>query len=334
MKRSPLLALSALTALLLSSCAAPSEETAAGGEDGGTLSVLASFYPLQYVTERVGGEQVRVESMTPAGAEPHDLELSPAAVDRVRTADAVVYLSGFQPAVDDAVAQAAPEHALDAAHAGIEGEAAHAAEEHAAAEEDHSAEAHEASGAEESHAGEDGADGGHGHGAQDPHFWLDPQRLAAVAVEVAHELGEADPDNAALYERNAEELTGELEALDQEFSSGLETCERRTVVVAHEAYGYLTDAYDLEQVSVAGLEPDTEPSPARLAEIGKVVEEEGVTTVFAESEVDTGVAEALAAEHGVETAVLDPVETQADESADYQQVMRANLGALRAALGC
>ncbi|MEF3120457.1 metal ABC transporter substrate-binding protein [Kocuria flava] len=334
MKRSPLLALSALTALLLSSCAAPSEETAAGGEDGGTLSVLASFYPLQYVTERVGGEQVRVESMTPAGAEPHDLELSPAAVDRVRTADAVVYLSGFQPAVDDAVAQAAPEHALDAAHAGIEGEAAHAAEEHAAAEEDHSAEAHEASGAEESHAGEDGADDGHGHGAQDPHFWLDPQRLAAVAVEVAHELGEADPDNAALYERNAEELTGELEALDQEFSSGLETCERRTVVVAHEAYGYLTDAYDLEQVSVAGLEPDTEPSPSRLAEIGKVVEEEGVTTVFAESEVDTGVAETLAAEHGVETAVLDPVETQADESADYQQVMRANLEALRAALGC
>ncbi|WP_272026326.1 metal ABC transporter substrate-binding protein [Kocuria rosea] len=325
--------LSLTAALALSSCASGSgDPSAAGGGSSGTLSVQASFYPLQYVTERVGGDLVQVDSLTPAGAEPHDLELSPAAVDGLRTADAVVYLSGFQPAVDDAVAQAAPEHALDAVHAGVEGEEAHSAEEHGAAEESHTEEAHgdEAS-AEEPHAEDDH---GHDHGGEDPHFWLEPDRLAAVATEVAHELAEVDPDNAETYESNAEELAEELAALDEEFAAGLATCERDTIVVSHDAYGYLADKYDLEQVAIAGLDPDTEPSPARLAEIGKVVEAEGVTTVFSESLVNPKVAETLAAEHGIETAVLDPVENQSDESADYQQVMRNNLEALRTALDC
>ncbi|MEX5299932.1 metal ABC transporter substrate-binding protein [Kocuria sp. CPCC 205292] len=332
--------LSLIAALALSSCATGSADPAATAEGSdGTLDVQASFYPLQYVTERVGGEHVQVESLTPAGAEPHDLELSPAAVDGLRTADAVVYLSGFQPAVDDAVAQAAPEHVLDAVHAGVEGEEAHSAEEHEEAGSSHSGEAHgddapageqSAQGAAEEAAGDDG----HGHAGEDPHFWLDPERLAAVATEVAHELAEVDPDHAAAYESNAEKLTAELAALDQEFTEGLATCERDTIVVSHDAYGYLADKYDLEQVSVAGFEPDTEPSPARLAEIGEVVEAEGVTTVFSESTVNPKVAETLAAEHGIETAVLDPVEGQVDESADYQQVMRANLEALRTALDC
>ena len=79
--------LSLTAALALSSCAAGSGDPSAvtAGDAGETLSVQASFYPLQYVTERVGGDLVQVESLTPAGAEPHDLELSPAAVDGLRT---------------------------------------------------------------------------------------------------------------------------------------------------------------------------------------------------------------------------------------------------------
>ena len=328
--------LSLAAALALASCASGSADPSAAGEGSGeALSVQASFYPLQYVTERVGGDLVEVESLTPAGAEPHDLELSPAAVDGLRTADAVVYLSGFQPAVDDAVAQAAPEHALDAVHAGVEGEEAHSAEEHGSAEESHAEEAHgDAPPAGEQQAEGASGDDGHGHDGEDPHFWLDPDRLAAVATEVAHELAEIDPDNAAAYESNAEQLTTELAALDEEFTEGLATCERKTIVVSHDAYGYLADKYDLEQVAVAGFEPDTEPSPARLAEIGEALEAEGVTTVFSESAVNPKIAETLAAEHGAKTAVLDPVEAQADENADYQQVMRTNLQALRTALEC
>jgi zinc transport system substrate-binding protein len=274
---------------------------------------MASFYPLQYVAERVGGDHVEVDSLTPPGAEPHDLELSPAAVAELGKAAAVVYLSGFQPAVDDAVAQVSPKHAVD-----VSAEADLAA-------------AH----SEEEHAGEAGhAEDGHEHGATDPHFWLDPQRLAHAAQEVAAGLGEADPGNAAAYKANAAELARELTGLDADFAKGLTGCRIRTIVVSHDAYGYMADKYGLEQVGIAGLDPESEPSPARLAEIGKVVRAKGVTTVFSETLVNPKVTQTLASDLGIRTAVLDPLEGLKDQSADYQQVMRKNLAALRSALDC
>ncbi|MEX5303225.1 metal ABC transporter solute-binding protein, Zn/Mn family [Kocuria sabuli] len=275
--------------------------------------MAASFYPLQYVTERVGGDLVTVQSLTPAGADAHDVELSPAAVAELGEVEAVVYLSGFQAAVDDAVAQAAPEYVVDAAGP---------------------ADLMAASGHDHEHEGHDHEHEAHDHGGMDPHFWLDPVRLAAVAEEVARQFGEADPDNAGTYEANAAQLAGELTDLDEEFRTGLESCDQRTVVAGHEAYGYLTDKYGLEQVGIAGLDPEAEPSPARLAEVGNVIQDQGVTTVFTESQLNPKVARTLADDHGITSAVLDPVESQVEQDKDYQQVMRENLEALRAGLGC
>src|SRR3954452_11195302 len=69
--------------------------------------VVASFYPLAFVAERIGGDGVSVTNLTPAGAEPHDFELSPKDVARVQKADLVLYLShGFQPAVEKAIGDA------------------------------------------------------------------------------------------------------------------------------------------------------------------------------------------------------------------------------------
>lgn len=326
-------ALSVAGALALTGCAAagstePPASTAAETGASGPLQVMASFYPLQYIAEKVGGDHVEVASLTPPGAEPHDLELSPAVVAELEKAAAVVYLSGFQPAVDDAVAQVSPAHAVDVS-AEADLAASHSEAEHAA-EEGHTQTGHAA---EEGHTeAEHAAEGG--QAGRDLHFWLDPVRLAHAAGAVAAELGAADPENAADYEANAAALTEELTALDNEFTQGLADCEIRTVVVSHEAYGYLTDKYGLEQVGIAGLEPDTEPAPARLAEIGKVVQDEGVTTVFTESLVNPKVAETLASDLNIDTAVLDPLEGQADENSDYQQVMRENLEALRSALRC
>jgi zinc transport system substrate-binding protein len=311
---------------------------------------MASFYPLQYVTEQVGGDLVQVESLTPPGTEPHDLELSPASVAAVENSAVVVYLSGFQPAVDEAIKQAAPTHALD-----VSGEAAlpagHSEEEHAG-KDAHASEgatsgteaAHseaassetttsEAAHSEEAHT-EEAGHAGEAHAGEDLHFWLDPERLAHTASAVAGQLGEADPENAATYKANAEALATKLTTLDKDFSKGLATCETRTLVVSHEAYGYLAEKYKLKQVGISGLSPDTEPSPARLAEIGKVVKDEGVSTIFTETLVNPKVAETLAADLGAKTAVLDPLEGLSDEGSDYEKIMRKNLGALRSALNC
>lgn len=329
-----LLAMPLLSALSLTACAPGPGEAASPDTSGeAPLKVMASFYPLQYVVEQVGGDKVEVESLTPPGTEPHDLELSPAAVASLENAAAVVYLSGFQPTVDEAIRQASPARALDVSDEATlpagHSEDDHGTETHTEAVEDAHAEETEAGHSEEAH-----SEAGHSEEGQDLHFWLDPERLAHTAHAVAEELTDADPANAAVYEANAEALSGKLTALDEDFSEGLKTCKTRTIVVSHEAYGYLADKYDLAQAGISGLAPDTEPSPARLAEIGQVVKDQGVGTIFTETLVNPKVAETLAADLNVKTAVLDPLEGLTDDSADYEKVMRSNLEALRTALDC
>lgn len=310
LRRTLPVALSAgITVLALAACSSGDDGTAGSG-DG--IAVLASFYPLQYVAQQVGGDLVDVQTLTPPGAEPHDLELSPAQVDEVGRADLVVYLSDFQAAVDDAVAANPPAHVVDAA----QDTELHAAEH----DED----------------GEEGAEG-HGddsHGTLDPHFWLDPTRLPAVADDVAAQLSEADPDNAETYTANAAAFAEQMADLDQRYVDGLATCESRTIVTTHEAFSYLAERYDLEQVGISGVDPEGEPSPARLAEVGQVVQDEGVSTIFFETLASPKVAETLADELGVDTAVLDPLEGLTDDTQDYVSVADANLETLRTALVC
>ncbi|WP_372592944.1 metal ABC transporter substrate-binding protein [Actinotalea sp.] len=306
----------AATALLLAGCS-PAAEGADTATGSGTVEVLASFYPLQYLAQEIGGDLVTVSSLTPPGAEPHDLELSPSQVREVGRADLVVYLSGFQSAVDDALVATEPAQVVDVAE--VPAIAEHMGEEEDAEDEDHA---------------EDEAEDEHSHDGDDPHFWLDPTLLAAAAPVVAEALAAADPDHAEDFAAGADQLVVSLEALDEEFTTVLATCERRVLVTSHAAFGYLAERYDLMQVGLSDLDPEAEPSPARLREIREVVEEHGVTTIFTEALVSPKVAETLADDLGISTAVLDPVESQVDEAVDYRGAMESNLTALRAALGC
>ncbi len=272
------------------------------------VDVVAGFYPLQFVAERVGGPHVNVVSIAQPGAEPHDLELKPSQLLQVGEADLVLYLSDFQPELDEAVEQNARDKALDVATVTPlrQGEA------HA-------------------HEGEQPAE----EGGLDPHFWLDPTRLATVSDAVAARLAKDDPAHAADYTRAATALRTDLTALDAEFAEGLKTCERREIVTSHAAFGYLADRYQLDQIGLTGLSPEDEPTPQRLLEVAQEAKEHGATTIFFETLVSPRVAETLAREVGAKTAVLDPIEgLAAGSTEDYFSVMRANLKALRAALSC
>ncbi|MFB7798711.1 metal ABC transporter solute-binding protein, Zn/Mn family [Isoptericola sp. NPDC056134] len=302
------------------------------GAADGTLEVLASFYPLQYVAEQVGGDLVTVSNLTPPAAEPHDLELSPAQVREIGTADLVVYSSGFQTAVDEAVATQAPEHVVDTSDVVT-------LEKHPGTPTDEDAAADHLEEELDEHADEGGD--GHDHaaeGAMDPHFWLDPTRVIDVGHAVAASLGEADPEHAATYAENARALEKSLKDLDGEFEAGLQECASRTLVTSHEAFGYLAERYDLQQVGIVGLDPEAEPSPARLREVGAIVEENDVSTIFTETLTSPKVAETLANDIGVTTAVLDPLEGLSEDAAeagdDYVSVMQDNLAALTEGLQC
>lgn len=284
-------------ALALAACAP------AGDDD--RVDVVAAFYPLQFVAERVGGEHVTVGSLTPPGGEPHDLELSPSAVSRLGDADLVVYLSDFQAATDEAVAASSPAHVVDTARA--------AALEPAP----------------------DGTQAGSGSGAPDPHFWLDPARLAQVGHQVADALAEVAPAHAADFAAGAADLEADLDVLDSDLAGGLASCRGATLVASHEAFGYLAQRYGLHQVGLSGVDPEVEPSPARLRDVAAVVRDEGVRTLYFEVLVSPKVTQTLADELGVATAVLDPLEGMAeDDDRDYLDVMRDNLDALATGLTC
>ena len=290
--------------------------TAAPAGDG-RLEVLASVYPLEYVVSQVGGEHVTVTTLTPAGTDPHSVELSPRQLRDVGAAGLVVHLAGFQPAVDDAVAERAGDRALDVAPAadlrpvpdGDAGEHADEAEsgEHEDEEDD--------------------------HGGLDPHFWLDPTRLGPVGGAIAEALAEIDPANGDDYAANAQEFAAAMADLDAELATGLADCESDVVVTSHAAFGYLADRYGLRQVSVSGIDPEGEPSPARIREVREAIADLGVRAVFTEPLADPAVAATLAEDLEVEVLELDPLDGS-DPDADYRQVMAENLEALRTGLGC
>jgi zinc transport system substrate-binding protein len=322
MRRAPLPSLAALAAVaVLAACGSgASGATAGGATDGGsTLSVVASFYPIEYAVQQVGGTHVSVASLTKPGAEPHDVELTPQDVARVGDAELVVYAKGFQPAVDTAVDQEATDHAFDVAPTANLDLAAPPEEEG------------------QPQAGTTPTDAPQSAiAAKDPHFWLDPQRYAAVATAIAQRLEQTDPANAAAYTENAKAFAARLTTLDGEFRTTLASCARKQLVTSHAAFGYLSERYGLTQVAIAGLSPDVEPSAAQLADVADFVRANGVTTIYAETLVEPAFAETVAQSTGAQLATLDPIEGLTSTSAgrDYLDVMRSNLAALRTGQSC
>ncbi|MEU6877131.1 metal ABC transporter substrate-binding protein [Streptomyces sp. NPDC046712] len=309
----------------LSACSGTSD--AADKKADGKLSVVASFYPMQYLAEQIGGDHVSVDTLTKPGVEPHDLELKPRQIGELGEADYILYLKGVQPAVDEAIKQAGVEHTVDATTLttledhGAEGGHDHAGE---------SAEEHAA------HEGEEHGEEGHGSEAgADPHIWLDPVKYAEVAKGVGASLEKADPDHAADYKKNTDALVKKLGDLDTAFETGLKNTTTKTFITTHSAFGYLAERYGLEQEGITGIDPESEPSPARMKELQDVAKKDNVSTVFFETLASDKTAKTLATDTGLKTDVLDPLEGITDRSKgdDYIEVMQSNLAALKKALG-
>ncbi|HWC12852.1 MAG TPA: zinc ABC transporter substrate-binding protein [Acidimicrobiales bacterium] len=270
---------------------------ACGSSDHDRPSVVASFYPLAEAAQRIGGDRVRVENLTPPGAEPHDLELTASQVADIQDAGVVLVLGrDFQPAVERAAEGRAGTVELLSALGPAAGD------------------------------------------TRDPHVWLDPVLFATIVDHITDALARAEPAQRSAFAAGAERYKAELAELDAEYRVGLSDCDRREILTAHEAFGRLAARYDLTQEAIAGLAPETEPAPDRLAELADLVRRRGVTTIFTETLVSPEVAGALARETGARTEVLDPLEGLSRDDLragrTYASVMRDNLSKLRAALGC
>jgi zinc transport system substrate-binding protein len=285
------------------------------------LTVVASFYVIEYFTQRIGGEHVQVFNPVQPGAEPHDVELSPRTVERMRQADVFLYLGeGFQPAIDRALDTIKrPDMVIKDVSEGVQFLPA-TGDEHDQTEETATPRPEQQ------------------EQVVDPHIWLDPIRAQTMASNIADALSQADPQNASTFRANADRLKAELAALDNEFRAGLKTCKRREIITSHAAFGYLASRYGLVQMPVLGLSPETEPTPAQLERIVKFAREHQVKYIFFETLVEPRVARVIAQEIGAQALVLNPIEgltpEQASEGVTYFDLMRENLSNLRIGLDC
>ncbi|MCX3058629.1 metal ABC transporter substrate-binding protein [Streptomyces sp. GXMU-J5] len=311
-------AVTATTLLGLTALTACSSMTAADGKNAGNgkngkLDVVASFYPLEYLAQEIGGDHVSVSDLTEPGQEPHDLEVSAKQRTDIEKADVALYLKNLQPSVDEAISQSGAKTKIDAA-------SLTSMEKHGdevgghAPEHDHT----------------------HGeHEGDDPHIWQDPVRFAEVAKGVGKAFEKADPGHAAAYEKNTAALVKKLGDLDTEYREGLRNTKSKVFITTHAAFGYLAERYGLTEEAINGLDPESEPSAARVKDLQKLAKADGVTTVFYETLVSDKTAKTLANDAHLRTDVLDPIEgiTAKSKGRDYIQVMESNLKALRKALG-
>jgi len=310
---------------LLAGCGTPQEPSASNANGNQSqdkkLSVYTSFYPMYDFASKIGGDKIDAVNMVPAGTEPHEWEPTAADIAGLEETSVFIYNgAGMEHWVED-VLESIQNDSLIAVEASkgltlLEG--------HHDDEEEHSE--------EEEHSDEDE----HSHGEFDPHVWLDPMNAKAEMESIKNSFIQADPDNKDYYEANYTKYAAEFDALDKEFRDAITSLPNKDIIVAHQAFGYLCSAYGLNQVPVEGLAPDSEPDPARVAEIIEFAKEHDVKVIFFEELVSPKVAEVIASAIGAKTDVLSPVEALSDEQMengdDYFTVMRHNLEALKAAL--
>ncbi|MEK4436045.1 metal ABC transporter solute-binding protein, Zn/Mn family [Paenibacillus sp. FSL K6-2862] len=335
------------------------------------LNVQVSFYPMYEFTKNVAGDLADVHTLVPAGMEPHDWEPTPQDIASIEKADVLVYNgAGMESWIDqvkdslsnDKLVQveasqgidllegvedghhhgesSADEHDHDHADEATTEEHDHDHEhgEEAAAEEHDHNHADEATTEEHDHEHDADTEEGHSHdhGGLDPHVWLSPVLAVQEVRNIEAGLAQAAPEHAEQFKQNADAYIAKLETLDQEFKAAVTNSKRKDFITQHAAFGYLAQQYGLQQVPIAGLSPEQEPSAAQMASVIDFAKEHQVKTIFFETLVSSKVSETIASEVGAKTAVLNPIEGLTEEEIaaglDYIGVMEQNLEALKLAL--
>ena len=282
--------------------------------DGDRLSVVASFYPLGYLADAIGGEAVVVTTLLPHNQEAHSWHPTTRDIIAVNMADVIVYNgAGLDPWFEDDILPSLDE----------EGKVIR--------ETTHGLELIDA----------DGEDAGHGdgddHGRADPHTWLSPYMAQQQGQAIRDALVEADPANEALYDANWDILRERLVDLDAEYSERLGNTIYKTVFVTHSAYGYLEHRYPVEQHGLIGISADEQPSAITLANLVELMVEEEVFTIFVDPVYSDDYAMTLKLELEDRTGndvrvlklyvMLGPM-----DGLDYLEQMNANLDNMLSAL--
>lgn len=274
-------------------------------------TIVTSFYPIYIfalnLTEGVEGMEVR-NLTTPDTGCLHDYQLQTGDMKKLATADAFLINGAGMESYLAGVMEAFPQLPVVDASVGIE---LLCTQEH-----DHD---HE-----------------HDHSETNAHVWLDAENAQIMVRNLAQGLMAACPDKAEAIAANRDAYLTRLAALDEEITAALAELPRKDIVTFHEAFPYFANAYGLNVAAVVNREPSDSLSPARLAELVKLVRSLEVPPLFVEPQYEDMAAQTLARETGAKLYTLDPAVTGPEQNVPltyYEDVMRANVQVLLTALG-
>jgi zinc transport system substrate-binding protein len=279
------------------------------------LVVYASMYPLAFFAEQIGGNQVTVHNLTPAGAEPHDYEPTQKDLIELNKSDLFIYngagLEGWIDKVKTNINTGQTMLIESTKNITLLTKSEEEEDDHHHHEDKHTENV-------------------------DPHVWLNPLLAKQQAENIKQALIQKDPEHKTIYEQNYQKLAKRLDQLDQIYQSALSQTKNKNVLTSHAAFHYLTERYSLKQVAISGLSPEQEPSPKRLKEIIQYAEKENIRYIFFEKLVDPKVAKIVSNEIHATALVLDPLEgltlNEQKKGEDYFSIMMRNLENLKIAL--
>lgn len=313
MRKISLLVLLLFGATLLVACQSNEEKTAARKK----LSVVTTLFPLYDFARTIGGDRAEVTLLLPPGVEAHSYEPRPEALVKISKADLFVFTNErMEPWALKILKGVAPESELVV-------------------------DASKGTRLLKSEAGDgDSHDGDHDHaGGMDPHVWLDFSNARIMVDNIATGMAAKDPANKEYYATRAASYKAELQKLDDDFKAGLGNCGKREFLHAgHYAFGYLAARYGLTYRSAQAVNPDAEPTPARLAALVKQMREHGLRYIYSEELLAPRTAEMIAKETGARILKLHGAHNiskdELEKGATFISLMRKNLENLRIGQEC
>lgn len=266
------------------------------------MGVNAAFFALYDFARNVARETDTVVDLVPVGSHGDDWEPTPGIIEDIQAGDVFVYIDGFRRWSDQQADRADDVVVVNCAE------------------------------------GVEFIEGDAGRG-RDPHFWLDPTLAADAVDSIAEGFAEAAPEDADVFEENAEAYKQELEEVDERFREELDDRERDLVVMgSHNSFAYWEEAYGIEVVTATGLSPDADVSPGDREEIENIIREEGIDHIAYDMYEEDRISEQLANATGTELVSLSPVEATTQEQLDdgwgyVEHMTEINLPSLKKALG-
>ena len=303
MKNKPIFKIGVIAlSLVLIACSGGSTEAGCPEIEGREINVVATTPMIGEFVSQVGGENINLTILMPSEADPHTYEPAPQDAGKIADADLVFYTGlMYEPA---ALIELLENSACGAEALAEVGENVFPIEFKEGGHDDH--DDHDEEGHddhdEEGHDDHDGHEG-HGHGAYDPHFWFDPNRVAYAAEYIEAKLIEFDPSNASDYEASGKAYVTELKGLVSQVSELISSVpsQNRKLITTHESLGYLEAKFGLEVLStiIPDLDSSNEISPSQLVKVIDVIEDNNVKVIFIESEAPSVYAETIVAETGI-----------------------------------